>query len=124
MPFPHLDVDPPVPDGAFLLQSWGKKGLPLDGDRRGGIGVRKRLLEDLAERANGGGGAGMRIEADFLDLLGDGRDAGWSVRRGGSGLALGREPEGEEEEQEHEGGAEADTDDDPHMEAEDGGALG
>lgn len=100
----------------------------LDGDRRGGIGVRKRLLEDLAERARGGGGggggAGRRVEADFLDLLGDGGDAGWAVGRGGSGFALGCKPEGDEEEQEHEGGAKADADDDPHMEAEDGGALG
>lgn len=124
MPFPQLDVDPPVPDGAFLLQSGGEKGLLLDGDRRGGIGVRKRLLEDLAERASGGGGAGRRVEPDFLDLLGDGGDARWALDRGGSRFALGCEPEGDEEEQEHEGGAKADADDDPHMEAEDGGALG
>lgn len=125
MALPDFNVDLLLLDRALLLQSRRQQGLPLDGRRRGGVGFRERVPEDLAERP-GGRRTKRGVDADLLDFLGDDRDGSGRNGAGGWGgrTVPGGEPEGDEEEEEDEGGADADADDDPHVEAEDGGALG
>lgn len=114
MVLPDLDVDSAEPDRALIFLG-DEEELPLGGEpgvvRLGGRRRRRRL----------------RVGRDFLDLLREGRDDG--VAGGGAGVGGGLGPpggepeEGGEEEEEDEGGADADADDDPHVEAEDDGAL-